>query len=43
MKPSWAVTKLIEEYGERPSSAYRSLEPARRVATVRMPLERPFQ
>ena len=27
MKPSWAVMKLTEAYGERPSSAYRSLEP----------------
>ena len=39
MKPSWAVTKLTEAYGDRPSSAYRSLDPARRDATYRMPPE----
>ena len=43
MKPSCAVTKFTEAYGERPSSAYRSDEPASRVATVRMPAERPRQ
>jgi len=37
VKPSWAVTKLIELYAERPSSAYRSDEPASRVATVLLP------
>ena len=39
MKPSCAVTKLIELYAERPSSAYRSDEPASRVATVLLPEE----
>ena len=32
MKPSWAVTKLMEANGERPSSAYRSLDPEKRAA-----------
>ena len=39
MKPSCAVTKLTEAYGERPSSAYRSEEPDSREATSRMPPE----
>ena len=43
MKPSCAVTKFTDAYGDRPSSAYRSEEPATRVATVRMPLEAPRQ
>ncbi len=37
MKPSWAVTKLTDAYGDRPSSAYRSEEPASREATSWMP------
>ena len=37
VNPSCEVTKLIELYGERPSSAYRSEEPASRVASVRIP------
>ena len=32
VKPSCAVTKLIEATGCRPSLAYRSLEPVRREA-----------
>ena len=32
MKPSWAVMKLIEANGWRPSDSYRSLEPVRREA-----------
>ena len=36
MKPSCAVTKLTEVYGDRPSSAYRSLEPASREAMSRI-------
>ena len=36
MKPSWAVTKLTEVYGDRPSSAYRSPDPASREAMSRI-------
>ena len=32
MKPSWAVMKLIEANGWRPSDSYRSLEPVKRDA-----------
>ena len=34
VKPSWAVTKLIEANGLRPSSAYRSDEPVNRWANA---------
>ena len=34
VKPSWAVRKLTEAYGDRPSSAYRSEEPASRDGDV---------
>ena len=43
MKPSCAVTKFTELYADRPSSAYRSEEPASRVATMRIPEECPRQ
>src|SRR4029078_10903466 len=37
VNPSCEVTKLIELYGDRPSSAYGSDEPSSRVASVRIP------
>src|SRR5581483_6251545 len=38
VKPSWAVTKLIEANGLRPSEAYRSLEPVKREAKPATPV-----
>ena len=35
MKPSWAVMKLTDANGRRPSRSYRSLEPVRRRANSR--------
>ena len=37
MKPSWAVMKLIEANGRRPSFWYRSLEPVSRDANSATP------
>ena len=43
MKPSWAVTKLIEAIGLRPLCSYRSREPVRRDANSPSVLGSPRQ